>query len=197
MESPPNQDPIDREVRGLMLAKRLLRLEVRTDMITKFTGVPRNRLAALRRRLDVAPDARPRGHARSRIETFIANAERRFESSSLAALLALFGLIAPEGGPAITRRDRLDVGEGLCEIYQYVRKFFPDVDIDFEDLVRLRTTLVRRELLEIGRCRQCGVPVVVERNDHRHRICAFCESEEKRFVAGNEYWSALPSASSG
>ena len=197
MKSPSSHDAIDRDVRALLLAKRLLHLEVRTKMITKFTRIPRNRLAALRRRLDVSPDTRPRGRARSRLATFVGTAERRFESSSLAALLALVDLVGPQGGPGKSGDDRLDVGERLCDICDYVREHLPDVEIDFEDLVRLRTTLVRRELLEIGRCRQCGVPIVIERNDRRHGSCAICEGQEMGLAPGNVSWDALPSASGG
>ncbi len=197
MKPSSSHDAIDRDVRALLLAKRLLQIEVRTKVITKFTRIPRNRLAALRRRLDVSPDDRPRGRARSRLATFIATAERRFESSSLAALLALLDLVGPQGGPGKSGVDRLDVGERLCGIYEYVREYLHDVEIDFEDLALLRTTLVRRELLEIGRCPQCGVPVIIERNDRRHRSCAFCEAEELGLAPGNVAWDATPSAHGG
>ena len=175
MRTPSTPDPVDREIRALILVKRLLRLEVRTVLITKLTGVPRNRLAALRRKLAVSPDDRPRGHARWRVETFVTTAEQRFASSALGALLLLMDLVDPEGGPGAGATDRLGVGERLVDAYEFVHSRYPEIEFDFEDFVRLRTMLVRRELLEFSRCYRCKVPIVIERNDHRHRMCWLCE----------------------
>jgi len=194
-ESAPARDVINRDTHVLTLAKRLLRLEVRTQMIMKLTGLPRNRLAALRRRLNVPSATRPRGHTHWRAQSFVATAERRFETASLAALLMLCDLVGPEGSPAARRLDRLDVGERLCEIYEYVRACFPDIEIDLERLLLLHTSLVRREHLEVGRCLCCGCPIVLERDDRRHRICTVCESGEEGMAAASASGSGPPPGS--
>jgi hypothetical protein len=198
MRTPSTPDPVDREIRALILVKRLLSLEVRTVLITKLTGVPRNRLAALRRKLAVSPDDRPRGHARWRVETFVATAEQRFASSALGALLLLMDLVDPEGGPGTGATDRLGVGERLVDAYEFVHSRYPEIEFDFEDFVRLRTMLVRRELLEFNRCGRCKAPIVIERNDHRHRMCWLCEEDPITVsVAGKESPSlpTVPAAS--
>ena len=174
MESPTQPDAIDREIRALALARYFLRGEVRTDTITRFTGIPRGRPAALRRRLGVPAEARHRGPARWRIEHFIVSAERRHETAAFAALFVLHNLIGPQAIPAVTLADRLEVGERLVRIYEYLRTFFPDVEIDIEGLVLLRTMLLRRELLVTAKCQTCGCLIVIERNDLRHRTCALC-----------------------
>ena len=174
MKSSSPQDSIDREIRGLALAKRLIRLEVRTDMITRFTAIPRSRLGALRRRLGVPAETRHRGPSPWRVASFVAGPDHRLGTSAHAALFVLYDLIGPQGGPAASRPDRLAVGERLCDIHEYVRELFPEIEIDFEGLVLLRTALVRREILETVPCRHCGCVIVVERNDRRHRTCEFC-----------------------
>ncbi len=192
MRTPSTPDPVDREIRALLLVKRLLRLEVRTVLITKLTGVPRNRLAALRRKLAVSPDDRPRGHARWRVETFVATAEQRFASSALGALLLLMDLVDPEGGPGNCATDRLSVGERLVDAYEFVHSRYPEIEFDFEDFVRLRTMLVRRELLEFSRCCRCKVPIVIERNDRRHRVCWLCDEDAMKPGGEGEAGPSFP-----
>lgn len=175
MQPPSNQDPIGREVRALILAKYLLRLEVRTDMITRFTAIPRSRLGAIRRRLAVPKETRHRGPGPWRAEGFISGPDRRRETCALAALLVLYDLISPDGSSAASPPDRLAAGERLCGVYQCVHELCPEIEIDFEGLVLLRTTLARRQILETSYCRSCGCLIVVERNDLRHRRCELCE----------------------
>ena len=192
MRTPSNPDPVEREIRALILVKQLLRLEVRTVLITKLTGVPRNRLAALRRRLAVSPDERPRGHARWRVETFVTTSEQRFASSALGALLLLMDLVDPEGGPGPCTTDRLGVAERLVDAYEFVHSRYPDLEFDFEDFVQLRTMLVRRELLEFSRCARCKAPIVIERNDRRHRCCWLCEETPMTHGGGSNEGASLP-----
>ena len=192
MRTPSTPDPVDREVRALLLVKRLLRLEVRTVVITNLTGVPRNRLAALRRKLAVSPDDRPRGHARWRVETFVTTAEQRFASSALGALLLLMDLVGPEGGPGSGASDRLGVAVRLVDAYEFVRSRYPELEFDFEDFVQLRTMLVRRELLEFSRCDRCKAPIVIERNDRRRRMCWLCEEAPMTANAAGKGGSSLP-----
>ena len=54
MDAHRKDDSVIRELRSLELARRLIFHEVRTVTIGKITGLSRNRLAALRRRLKVA-----------------------------------------------------------------------------------------------------------------------------------------------
>ena len=174
MHSPSSHDPTDFETRGLMLAKRLLRDEVRTDMVLRFSGIRRSQIAVLRRRLGIPLETRHRGPSPWRVATFVANADRRRESAALAALLAQFDLIDPQVGRPGRPLHRHDVGERLCEIREYVRNCFPEVDVDFEGINLLRTALLKRGQLETTHCRRCGCLIVIERFDRRYLICEFC-----------------------
>ena len=74
-------DPILRESRRATLARRLIYHGVRTEMIGRLTGLTRNRLATLRRRLMVADETRLRGPARSAMEVFRGSALGRTEGA--------------------------------------------------------------------------------------------------------------------
>ena len=116
---------------------------------------------------------------------FVSSADRRFQSSALAALLAIYGLVDPQEPSVGGHLDRIDIGERLFEIYDYVRECFPELEIDFEGLVLLRTSLRRREVIQIATCERCQALIVAERFDRKHRTCMLCCEGAEARTAGH------------
>src|ERR1700724_2569079 len=90
MDAHRNDDSVAREIRCFDLARRLIFHEVRTQTISKLTGLSRNRLAKLRHRLMVSDDARHRGPPPRSLDVFLRTARGRTEAAALAALIPLF-----------------------------------------------------------------------------------------------------------
>src|SRR5271170_1349398 len=112
MDAHRKDDSVTRELRCFELARRLIFYEVRTETISKLTGLSRNRLATLRRRLKVSENARHRGPAPRSLEVLLRTSRGRTEGAALVALFPLFK------NPASNKRSTtLDEGELACDIY--------------------------------------------------------------------------------
>src|SRR5271170_4680399 len=83
-------DSFTRELRCFELARRLILHEVRTQTISKLTGLSRSRLATLRHRLMVSEEARHRGPPPRSLDVFLRTSRGRTEGAALAALFPLF-----------------------------------------------------------------------------------------------------------
>src|SRR5271170_6184816 len=90
MDAHRKDDSVIRELRCFELARRLIFHEVRTHTITKLTGLSRNRLETLRRRLMVSEDVRHRGPPPRSLDLFLRTSRGRTEAAALAALFPLF-----------------------------------------------------------------------------------------------------------
>src|SRR5271155_6274711 len=112
MDAHRKDDSVIRELRCFDLARRLIFHEVRTLTISKLTGLSRNRLATLRRRLMVSEDARRRGPPPRSLDVLLRTSRGRTEAAALAALFPLFN--SPS---SIKPATSLDDGERACDIY--------------------------------------------------------------------------------
>src|ERR1700733_13589696 len=105
------EDPILRENRRSELARRLISHGVRTDLISKLTGLTRNRQATVRRRLMVPDEARLRGHSRSPLGVFFASSPARAEGAALAPLCSPFHTPLDLNVPSMPKTVSLAFGE--------------------------------------------------------------------------------------
>jgi hypothetical protein len=158
-------DAILRENRRIELARRLTLHGVRTKIISQLTGLTRNRLATIRRRLMVSSEMRRRGPTRSSLGVFLRTPRARSEGAALAALCTLFEVPSEEQGSTMPRRISLDYGERLCEMYETYCAWFPHTEVALEELILLRRALASGERIRLGKCpnRQCRCPVLVDR----------------------------------
>jgi hypothetical protein len=113
-----SEDPILRENRRSELARRLISHGVRTDIISKLTGLTRNRQATVRRRLMVPDKTRLRGPTRSPLGVFLASSQARAEGAALASLCSLFEIPIELNVPSMPKIVSLAFGERLCETYE-------------------------------------------------------------------------------
>jgi len=171
MDAHRNDDSVTREIRCFELARRLIFHEVRTQTIRKLTGFSRNRLATLRRRLKVSDDARRHGPPPRSLDVLLRTARGRTEAAAVAALFPIF-----KHPVSIQRTSALDDGEQTCDIYDAYLAYYPQSNVRFEELMLLRRTLAKGDLLELGLCRICKGLIMNIRIDRCRPICAHCNS---------------------
>ena len=171
MDAHRNDDSFVRELRCLELARRLILHEVRTQTITKFTGLSRNRLETLRHRLMVSEDARHRGPPPRSLDLFLRTSRGRTEAAALAALFPLFKIPA-----SVKPSTSLDDGEQACDIYDAYLAYYPQSNVRFEELMLLKRGLAKRDLVDLGLCRICKGLIMKHRYDRCRSTCSHCES---------------------
>jgi hypothetical protein len=158
-------DSVRRENRRVELAHRLLSHGARTTIIIRLTGITRDRLATLRKRLGVPDRTRRRGPTFSSVRRFWREPLNRTEGAALTAVCAAFDLAALEqevsSKPAAFIS--LDYGERLCETYEAYRACYPDTQIALERLMMLRTRLSAGDLVSLGKCRSCKCLILIDR----------------------------------
>jgi hypothetical protein len=170
MDAHRNEDSVAREIRCFDLARRLIFHEVRTQTISKLTGLSRNRLAKLRHRLMVSEDARHRGPPPRSLDVFLRTARGRTEGAALAALIPLFK--SPRSTKPSTS---LDEGERTCDIYDAYLAYYPQSNVQFEELMLLKRSLAKGDLLELGLCSKCKGLIVNNRYDRSRLTCWHCD----------------------
>ncbi len=162
MLSTTSEDPILRENRRFELARRLLSHGVRTKFITKFTGLSRNRLTTVRKRLMVRDKSRPRGPMRSSLEIFLGTPEANLAGAALASLCLVFDIPIESGVTSLPESVSLTFTEKLCETYEAYRALFPNMEIALEDLILLLSTLGKGDEIRIGQCEICRELILID-----------------------------------
>ena len=175
MDAQRKDDSVIRELRRYQLARRLIFHQVRTQTISKLTGLERNRLAAVRRWLRVPEDARHRGPPPSSLDVLLRTSRGRTEGAALAALFPLFRK------PTAVKPSRcLDDGEQLCDVYEAYLAYYPQSNMQFEELMLLKRSLAKGDLIELGLCRICKGLIMNYRFDRRRCTCWHCEGPNGR-----------------
>jgi hypothetical protein len=165
----PHEDSVSREIRRYELARRLIFHEARTQTISKLTGLSRNRLATLRRRLMISERARHRGPPPRSLDVFLRTSRGRTEGAAVAALFPLFKTPTP------SNRSLLDEGEQACAIYDAYLAYFPQSGVRFEELMLLKSSLARGNLLKLGLCSTCRALIMNNRLDRYRFTCSHCD----------------------
>ncbi len=165
-------DPILRESRRATLARRLISHRVRTEMIGRLTGLTRNRLATVRRRLMVADEMRRRGPVRSALDVFRGSALGRAEGAALISL----GLAARlfDSARADEAFDPLKHAERLCDTYEAYRAVIPESRAELEDFILLYRAIAVSHSLLVDACRTCRCLILVAPFESR-RECWHCD----------------------
>lgn len=171
MDAQRNDDSVGRELRGFELARRLIFHGVRTETISKLTGLSRNRLATLRRRLRVPDDERHRGPPPRSLDVFLRTSRGRTEGAAVAALFPLFKNAASTQSPTI-----LDEGEQACDLYDAYLAYHPQSNVRFEELMLLKRSLSKGNLLELALCRSCKGLIMNHRYDRGRDTCSHCDA---------------------
>jgi hypothetical protein len=164
----------------LDLALRFIRHEARTHTIRAWTGLSDDRIRKLYRTYLSEPGiavSRPRGKSPQQIAFFTRSPELQEESSLLASLCSLLGVL-PRAGAQINRQAlaNLSRGELLCQAFEVYRELVADPRISFEHLVFLVAALAGGEELRLAGCEQCGALTVLDRFTFKASRCPHCAS---------------------
>jgi len=176
MPSSVTDDPILRENRRLELVRRLISHTVRTGIITRLTGFSSNRQATVRRRLGVPGKCRWRGPTRSMLELFLETPRGRAQGAALVTLCALFEIPIDADAAHLSEFVSLNFTDRLCEAYEAYRALVPQTEIEFEELILLRSSVAKGDI-RLGRCRTCKGLILINPYDGGHRTCAQCLTE--------------------
>jgi hypothetical protein len=163
MNTHVTDDAILRENRRAELARRLISHGVRTKIISRLTDLTRNRLATLRRRLMIPDKARRRGPTRSSLDEFLSSPHARAEGAALASLCSVFQIPIQSDAPALPNVVSLDYGERLCETYEAYSACYPKTEVELEELILLRSSLAKGDVIRLGKCRSCKCVILVNR----------------------------------
>jgi hypothetical protein len=68
----------------------------------------------------------------------------------------------------------LDFGEKICEVHEALQACFPDVELEFEQVMLLAIRLSQHESIDLTTCVKCGVAVLADRLSTRRRTCSSC-----------------------
>lgn len=156
-----SEDRYFRDLRPLLLAARMLKLEARTRTICTWTGMSRDRIRKLAgsTAFSSGQDRRVRHRGRSPRQTayFFRSPRIYTHANVLACYFAMVDLVphAPDVIPARTFPS-VPRGELLCEIYGSLYSPCPDVLIDFERAILLATALAERDEVALEHCGDCG-----------------------------------------
>jgi hypothetical protein len=167
---------LQRENRRVALGRRLLSHGVRTQTISRLTGLTRNQLETLRRRLGVPSRTRRRGPTPSSLDMFLKEPIMRSEGAALAAMCAAFELPALEQELASLPVSYISLahGERLCETYEAYRACYPTTHVELDELMMLREALAQADRITLGKCRSCKCLMLIDRFNGG-RNCWHCD----------------------
>jgi Flagellar transcriptional activator (FlhC) len=157
-----SDDRYTRDRQRFDLALRLIRHEARTFTIRQWTGLSDDRIRKLYRSYVLDHDARAvlrhRGKSPRQAAYFFRNAEVNFQSTQLASLFLLYGLVGAACGglEARYRVGSLESGALLCHAYEAYLELHAPVSISFEHAWFLLLALARRDEVGMARCDNCG-----------------------------------------
>jgi hypothetical protein len=177
MNSQQTEDSVIREIRRSELARRLILHRARTQTIGRLTGLSRNRIAALRRRLMIGNEERLRGPVPTSLDTFLHSDQAQTEAAALAALFALYShQTLWRGAAPVSALGALERGAEICEIYEAYLTYNPHTEIQLEEMMLLRRSLAKGDAVSLGRCRQCEGVILVDRLGHSTFTCWHCRT---------------------
>src|SRR5262245_30665747 len=155
MASPIHAKRAQWEFRQTRLAYRLLCMEARTQTICRFTSLSVHRLAKWRQRWGFADADRSRGPAPNSFMPFFRTPILRVEGAYLGVLCGAFGILQPKGR-ATRSFYCLDIGERLCDLFEFHRASCPTASLSFDQLLLLARGLDGGKHIRLARCASCG-----------------------------------------
>jgi len=157
-----SDDRYTRDRQRLDLALRLIRHEARTFTIRQWTGLSDDRIRKLYRsyvmNLESRRVSRHRGKSPRQAAFFFRNAELNFQSTQLASLYVMYGLLCgtDAGLEPRYRVGSLESGALLCQAYEAYLELHSPASISFEHAWFLLFALARHDEVAIARCGVCG-----------------------------------------
>jgi hypothetical protein len=119
--------------------------------------------------------SRPRGKSPQQCAFFIGSQKLKEESSFLASVCSLLGVL-PQAGTLFNQRALANLarGELLCQAFEVYQQLMPAHGISFEHAVFLVTALARGDELTLSNCGGCGAVIVLDRAACGAPSCLHC-----------------------
>ena len=172
-----SNDRYSRDLRSIDLARRMLKLEARTQTICAWTALSPDRARNLSRshRSD-AP--RHRGPSPSKLSLMMATKAFRSEAPALAGLCGVLDVLPAQAcANARVTLPGLARGERLCYALELFRESIPHSRITMEQSVLLVLTLAERDTWALGHCTFCHASILIDRLATSRHKCGYCEGE--------------------
>jgi Flagellar transcriptional activator (FlhC) len=175
-----SDDRYTRDRQRLDLALRLIRHEARTFTIRQWTGLSDDRIRKLYRSYvlnqDAASVSRHRGKSPRQAAFFFRNAEVNFQSTQLASLFVMYGLLCgtASGLESRYRVGSLESGALLCQAFEAYLELHVPASISFEHAWFLLLALARRDEVGISCCDMCGGVVLRDLLAKHKLACGTC-----------------------
>ena len=190
-----SDDRYSRDRLRLDLALRLIGHQARTQTIRAWTGLTEDRVRKLYRSYLDLPGrspCRPRGKSPRQSAFFSRSPQLREETTLLASLCCLLGVLPHGGGPLAC----VPRGVLMCQAFEAYRELVASPHIGFEHLVLLVTALAQGEELQLQACPGCGALTVIDRAAPARAHCGHCTAQapahgsrataHRRTAAGNQ-----------
>lgn len=178
-----------RDLRRITLARRLIELEVRTQLICDFTGLSDEAIRNFVRSYqgEEGCSVRHRGPLFRRLTSLLASPSTHSEASALAGM-ALVMEVIPRQGLADGRKWplTLDFGERLCHVYGLYRGVVATGDVSMTHFIVLARALAEGREVELGQCRGCGGALLQERIVRTPVLCPTCKASGANSERGAE-----------
>jgi hypothetical protein len=176
-----SDDRYTRDRQRLDLALRLIRHEARTFTIRQWTGLSDDRIRKLYRsyvlNADAAGISRHRGKSPRQAAFFFRNAEVNFQSTQLASLFVMYGLLCgtDSGLESSYRVGSLESGTLLCQAFEAYLELHAPASISFEHAWFLLLALARRDEVGMARCDDCGGLRLRDLLARHKQTCGSCQ----------------------
>ncbi|MBT5891666.1 MAG: hypothetical protein HOH24_08370 [Chromatiales bacterium] len=170
------------EIERFNLAVRMIGHEARTGTIRKCTGFTEDRIRKIygsyfKSNADNVIKRR-RGKSPTQVSIFINTNKHQFESTVLACLFVMCGVVAfdTKGMPSTTcGLDKVGVGQRLCEAFERYRQLHPNPNFTFEKAWGLFNALTQANELILSNCESCNGKYIHDRYALNYHFCASCE----------------------
>lgn len=175
-----SDDRYTRDRQRLDLALRLISHEARTFTIRQWTGLSDDRIRKLYRSYvldnDAACVARHRGKSPRQAAFFFRNPEVNFQSTQLASLYVMYGLLQGTNSRLESRYrlGSLESGTLLCQAFEAYLELHMPAQISFEHAWFLLLALSRRDEVGFSRCEMCGAMRLRDLLARHRLACATC-----------------------
>lgn len=174
MDAFVTREPVDRELRRRHLAQRLIAHHARAQTVFRHTGLSRHQMATLRRRWRITNEMRHRGPMPTSFSVFLSSQRVRDES----AALAIFWRALTSAGALSTclkQLDMVEVGEGICDVFEAYVACFPTCDIELEHVILLARGIEEADAIALSKCGNCDAVILVDLLGSKRRVCGCCQ----------------------
>jgi hypothetical protein len=174
MDAFVTREPIDRELRRRHLAQRLIAHHARPQTIVRHTGLSPHQQATLRRRLRVTNGMRHRGPVPTSFSVFLSTQRVRDESAALAVFWRAL-TSAGAKSPRLEQMSMIEVGEGICDVFEAYVACFPTFALELEHVILLVRGIEEADAIALSKCGNCNAVILVDLLGSQRRLCGGCQ----------------------